>query len=154
VESPIAVPGWCLEFVFDTTRAVTNLVATGTLSRYNDIKFIFSHGGGTVPFVARRIARGVAAVNKSYTQDEVVHTLQGLYFDTALTSPYLYGSLQRFIEPSHILFGSDYNFAKEDQTAYTVDLIDNYDGFDEETRRAIYYENAVALFPRLEKLLD
>jgi predicted TIM-barrel fold metal-dependent hydrolase len=151
--SPIAVPDWCLEFVFDTTRAITNLAATGTLIRYPNIKFIFSHGGGTVPFIARRIARGVSAVNRSYTQEDVIVLLQGLYFDTALTSPYLYGSLQQFVEPSHIVFGSDYNFAKEDQTVYTVKTIDSYDGFDEQTRKAIYYKNALALFPRLEKLL-
>jgi predicted TIM-barrel fold metal-dependent hydrolase len=148
--SPIVVPGWCLEFVFDTT--VTNLAATGTLKRYPDIKFIFSHGGGTVPYIAGRISGGVGIVNKEYTREEVILMLQGLYYDTALTSPYQYGSLQEFVEPSHIIFGSDYNFAKEDQTLYTINAIDSYDGFDEHTREAIYYKNALALFPRLQNM--
>ncbi len=150
--SSIAVPGWCLEFVFDTTRAVANLAATGTLKRYPQIKFIFSHGGGTVPFVARRIASGVSMAHREYSYGDVISMLQGLYYDTALSSPYLYGSLREFVEPSHVLFGSDYNFAGEAVAAYTIDAIDSYHGFDEQMREAIYYGNAPALFPRLQNM--
>ena len=39
----------------DTTRAVTNLLFTGTFSRFRDIRFIFSHGGGDVPIVMGRL---------------------------------------------------------------------------------------------------
>jgi hypothetical protein len=42
------------EFVFDTTRAVFSLSYSGTLSRCADIKFNFSHGGGTVSYLADR----------------------------------------------------------------------------------------------------
>jgi predicted TIM-barrel fold metal-dependent hydrolase len=44
-----------LEFVFDTTRMVTNLVVTGTKKRFANIKLIATHGGGTIPFLASRI---------------------------------------------------------------------------------------------------
>ncbi len=87
--SPIAVPGWCLEFVFDTTRVIANLAATGTLTRYPNLKFTFSHGGGTVPFIARRIAAGVGrAVGNEYEKGEVISLLQSLYYDTALISTF------------------------------------------------------------------
>ena len=41
----------------DTTRAVTNLLFTGTFARFKDIRFIFSHGGGDVPMVMGRRRR-------------------------------------------------------------------------------------------------
>jgi 6-methylsalicylate decarboxylase len=37
-----------IEFPTDTTRAITSLLFSGTLSRCPDIRFVFSHGGGEV----------------------------------------------------------------------------------------------------------
>jgi hypothetical protein len=47
-----------IEFVFDTTRAVANLIYSGTLERYRNLSIILAHAGGTVPFVSWRIAQG------------------------------------------------------------------------------------------------
>jgi predicted TIM-barrel fold metal-dependent hydrolase len=44
-----------LEFVFDTTRAVTHLVLSGTLERCPDLRLIIPHAGGTVPFLVDRL---------------------------------------------------------------------------------------------------
>ena len=41
-----------LEFIFDTTRAVSHLVFTGMLLRYPDIEWVFTHGGGALPLLA------------------------------------------------------------------------------------------------------
>ena len=48
-------PAPLIEFVFDTTRAATNLVLSGTLERYPDVELILSHAGGAVPYIAGRI---------------------------------------------------------------------------------------------------
>ena len=45
-----------LEYPFETTRMLVNLVASGTLRRHPSLKLIASHGGGTIPFLAERIA--------------------------------------------------------------------------------------------------
>lgn len=57
--SPIStLPGFMLEFVFDTTRAVANLVLTGTLKRHPRVRINLSHAGGTVPCVAHKLVSG------------------------------------------------------------------------------------------------
>src|SRR5258705_2784524 len=38
-----------LEFMFDTTRMIANMVATGTKKRFSNIKIISTHGGVTIP---------------------------------------------------------------------------------------------------------
>jgi hypothetical protein len=48
----IGIPAATLEFPFDTTKAVTSLLFAGTFARCRDIRFIFSHAGGTVPFLS------------------------------------------------------------------------------------------------------
>jgi predicted TIM-barrel fold metal-dependent hydrolase len=49
-------PNAMVEAPFDTTRAVTNMIYNGTLDKYKNIKFILSHAGGALPFLAFRIA--------------------------------------------------------------------------------------------------
>jgi hypothetical protein len=42
-----------LEFMFDTTRMIANMVATGAKKRFSNIKIISTHGGGTIPLAGR-----------------------------------------------------------------------------------------------------
>ena len=48
----LGYPRPMIEFPFDTTRAVTNLLLSGTLARHPDIRWIVPHAGGTLPFLA------------------------------------------------------------------------------------------------------
>ncbi len=82
----------------------------------------------------------------------VLTYLKQLYYDTALSAnPYALRSLQTLVDASHILFGSDYPFAPEVVTGFTVQGIQNYDGFDEQARKAIEQDSALTLVPRLAK---
>lgn len=131
-----------LEFVFDTTRAVANLIHGGALKRYPDIRFILSHAGGTVPYLTWRITFG---------KKKLINYLKRFYYDTALSgTSYTLRSLQELVDPSQILFGSDYPFLPERASSVMIEGIDNYNGFDKQTRMAIAYENALALFPRFK----
>src|SRR5436305_3968337 len=52
--APGVGPG-SIEYGTDTTRAITGVAFSGDAARYRDIRFIWSHAGGTVPFLASRI---------------------------------------------------------------------------------------------------
>jgi len=149
----LAMPGALIEFVFDTTRAVANLIYSGTLERHRDMKLILSHAGGTVPFLAERLALGgvYPALQEKAPQGAIAY-LKRLYYDTALSAnPYALQSLRELVDPSHILFGSDTPFAPEALVAASVQGLERYPGFDPATRMRVERDNALALFPRLRR---
>ncbi len=114
-EITLALPGYMIEFVFDTTRAVANLITSGALARFPDIRFILSHAGGTVPYIAWRLSLCDFVLDKdTHFPQGTLHYLRQFYYDTALSpSPYMLGSLRELIGMERLLFGSDYPFAPE-----------------------------------------
>ncbi len=147
-ETHLHAPPFVVEYVFDTTRAIVNLVFTGTLKRCPDIRFIVAHGGGTVPFLAQRIAaleghRGAKGVS------DVIPALRSLYYETAsATAVYALRCLQELVEPTHILWGSDLPFVYGERLQAELEHWETYGGFNDETRSAIEEKNALRLFPR------
>jgi predicted TIM-barrel fold metal-dependent hydrolase len=147
----LKLPTSLIEFVFDTTRAITNLIYSGTLERCPDIQFIVSHAGGTIPYLTWRISllHYKPGMKKKAPQG-VINYLKRLYYDTALSAtPYALRSLQELVDPSHILFGSDYPFAPDLLTSVSIKGLKNYEGFDAQALKAIDHGNALRLFPRL-----
>ncbi len=138
-----------VEFPLDTTRTIASLVLTGALARCPDIKFIFSHGGGALPFLAARIDhvggrdKGFAANNP----DGIERALKRLYCDTssASSAPQL-AAMMKFFPRSHILYGSDYPFV---DPSHGIAELDEYP-LSVAMRAAIDRENALALLPRLK----
>jgi predicted TIM-barrel fold metal-dependent hydrolase len=146
-----------VEFIFDTTRAVTNLILNGTLERYPDISIILSHAGGAIPCIAGRIA--LAETNpflKEIAPKGVIAYLKDLYYDTALSAtPYALPCLRTLADPSHIVFGSDYPFAPESELwmGKSAEQLNRYGNFDNEELLAVERNNALRLFPRLRNQL-
>lgn len=147
----LAAPGTLFEFIADTTRAVLNLVLSGTLERYPDIRWILSHAGGAVPFLAWRwtLAEHVPALKAKVPQGVLAY-LRRLYYDTTLSpSPYAMKPVMDLAGPSQILFGSDFPYAPLPVVAAEVEALERLDVFDAATRPAMEETNALALFPRL-----
>ena len=141
------VPAATIDFPFDTTRAILSLMMSGTFRRCPDIRFIFSHAGGTVPFLAERLARlERIPTNRDVLNPGVLATLKNLYFDTALSANrYAFASLTELVEIDHILFGSDYPFAPEDTTAASVEGLAGLP-LTRDQLAAIERRNALSLF--------
>jgi predicted TIM-barrel fold metal-dependent hydrolase len=139
-----------IEFPLDTTRTITSLVLGGTLAQCPEIRFIFSHGGGTLPFLAARISH-VAERSKDFAGRNprgIDYELKRLYCDTASaeSAPQLAAMLS-FFPHSHILFGSDYPFINPKTV---VEGLDQYP-LTAAMRAAIDRENALVLLPHLKK---
>src|SRR2546426_998366 len=82
------VPESIIEWGTDTTRTIASLVFSGTAARCQALKIIFSHGGGTMPFLTERFVR-LPLINKNLdarVPNGVEHELKRVYFDTAPAS--------------------------------------------------------------------
>jgi len=147
------IPAATLDFPFDTTRAVVSLLFNGTFTRCPNIRFIFSHAGGTVPFLAERIARlAVRPEYKDKLPNGVLPELARLYYDTALSANEMaFASLLKLVAPEHVLFGSDFPFAPEATMTATVKGLEGL-GLADDILRGIERENALVLFPRLSSV--
>ena len=83
----LTIPWGLVEFIADTSRAVTNLLLSGTLHRYPSIRFIVSHAGGAIPYIAMRLrlAEEIPGFTGQVPRG-TMHYLQKLYYDTALST--------------------------------------------------------------------
>jgi predicted TIM-barrel fold metal-dependent hydrolase len=144
----LPAPASVVEYVFDTTRAIVNLIYNGTLRRCPDIKLIVSHAGGTVPFLSDRIA----GMEESSNVPNVLDTIRSLYYDVAAAmAPAALRSLQTVTDPTHILWGSDLPFASAERLRAELKQWNAYDGLEGATRAAVEHGNAQRLFPRFLK---
>ena len=147
LKMPIAT----IEFPLETTRMVGNLIYGGILERFPDIRFIFAHAGGAVPYLAWRYSGGYGTFAKREPQYGI-ELLKRQYYEVALSAnPYALRSLQELVEPSHILFGTDYVFAPSQLTPLMIKGLREYDGFDKGALALIEHENALELFQRFKE---
>jgi predicted TIM-barrel fold metal-dependent hydrolase len=145
-----AVPHHLIEFATDTTRTMASLLLTGTAARCADIKFIFSHAGGTMPFIAERMIwwANVKPELKAKMPNGPLYELKRFYYDTAFSAnPYSLSCLLTLVPSSQILFGSDFPFRT---CIEHVAGLAAY-GFQPDDLLAIERENAVRLIPRLSR---
>lgn len=141
------VPSNVIEFVFDTTRAITSLLVNGTFSRCPDIRFIFCHSGGTMPVLAARINGffQMRSALSSKVPNGVMHELKRQYYDVAnATNPSSLAALMNLVPASQIVWGSDFPYRA---VAPTATGWDSYEAA-AEVKRAVNRENALKLFPK------
>jgi predicted TIM-barrel fold metal-dependent hydrolase len=145
----LKLPGFLIEFPFDTTRAAVNLIFSGTLERFPNIRFILSHAGGTLPFLAARLKAGLA-IDPNFsalTPERIEKAVRHFWYDTALsTGPAMIAALNAVADPARILFGSDFPYAPAGLVTSSVSDLEVQ--LDAQQLAAIGRDNAVRLFPR------
>ncbi len=142
------VPDALIEYPHDTSRAVLSLLFSGTLARLPDIRFIFSHAGGTIPFLSGRILHsGSNRTLLDRAPKGVDYELRKLHYDVALAAfkPSL-AALFAYIPVSQVLLGSDFPFSS---IGLSIKGLEEH-GVPNETLEAIYSGNAERLMPRLK----
>jgi 6-methylsalicylate decarboxylase len=146
------VPAATEEYLFDTARAITSLLFSGTLSRYPDMRFIFSHAGGAFPGLSGRITRSasLAPKIKARLPNGPDAEIAKLYFDVATSvNPVTFGALRRWTSIDRIVLGTDLPYVPMEETVTRLDRA----GLSAKDLRRINTSNALALFPQLQKRL-
>jgi len=151
-----AYPAGYTELTFDTTRAITNMLYTGMLARFPNIRWIMPHMGGVTPFLLFRLSYIEHDPKvRDKLPDGVVTYLKRLWYDVAQSpSKLALNALIELADPSRILFGTDYPSARPAEKVMrdTVAAVRSFDGFDEALRAKVMSGNAQALLPRFADL--
>lgn len=148
----LGYPRPMIEFMFETTRAVVNLLLTGTLDRFPDIRLIVPHAGAAVPVLADRVVGLSPAIGLAnpVDPDRAFAALRRLYYDLAgYPLPRLAPALLEIADPGRVFYGSDWPFTPLPIVARLAGEMDGAALFDDATRRRVLHDNALALFPRL-----
>jgi len=155
------VPGCCtnllpdlnpplVEYPFDTTRAIMSLVFGGTVRRCPDLKLIFSHGGGTMPMLAHRVAN-LVKVRKDLAArlpDGAIAEFRKLYVDiVSATNPPAMAAILKLTTAAKLLFGTDIPYMRAESTVSDLAEL----GLSAADVRAIEYENAQRIMPSLKR---
>jgi 6-methylsalicylate decarboxylase len=103
-----------LEFLFDTTRAVVNLVLNGTIARHPDIELIVPHAGATLPVIADRVAAFAFVLADVDPRADVMGDLARLHYDLAgFPVPRQLDAILALTTLEHLHYGSDYPFTPD-----------------------------------------
>lgn len=135
-----------VEYGTDTTRTIASLVFSGSVERYPNIRFIFAHGGGTMPYLIDRF-RFQARDPKfaALLPHGVDYELKRFYYDTAQAADTeVLGALTTLVPTSHILFGTDFPYR------HSIEDVQGLAGcgLSSGTLQAINRQNALALLGR------
>lgn len=150
-----------IEYPMDTTRTIMSLLSSGTASKYSNVTFIFSHGGGATAGLIGRIV----GADASYLEDGgrlrpgappprstpgtpkgALYELQKFYYDTSsAVNPAGIGALRKVVPLSQIVFGGDFPFVV---SAEQVKLLNECGVFNPQEMHAVYSENICRLLPK------
>jgi predicted TIM-barrel fold metal-dependent hydrolase len=144
--APGVAPG-TMEYGTDTTRAIIGVTFSGDAARYPDIRFIWSHAGGTAPFLAGRIDGGSRNA-KDRLPNGFISEAKKFYYDLAgAANAGAVASLLQLVSSAQILFGTD--FPPGGASADIARALAGIRMLSDADRRAIDRDNAARLFPRL-----
>ena len=143
-------PNQMLEWPTDTTRTIVSLVVSDSATKYPDIRFIFSHAGGTITSVAGRLlgpTAGPDVFTRPAEPNSRLYHLRRFYYDTAgAANPVAMQALKTLVPVSQIVFGTDAPFFDGAPQARGLQA----SGFTAAELRDIERENALRLVPRLK----
>jgi len=136
-----------MEYGTDTTRAITDVCFSGYAAHFANIRWIWSHAGGSMPFLAGRID-GAAGNFKQQLPNGLISELKKFYYDLAgAANAGVVASLLQLVKADKIMFGTDFppggNVLEASETIRALKM------FSESDLRLIERDNAVKLLPRL-----
>lgn len=136
-----------IEVPQETARAVTNLLFTGTFSKFKNIRFIFPHAGGNVPMLLGRMHQYGPKDIAEKAPNGIEYELKRLFYDVAGTAyrPAI-AALTTLVPATQILFGSDNPFVPLSDTAEGIRQL----GLSRDDLARIDHDSALTLLPRFK----
>ncbi|KAF5020199.1 hypothetical protein F66182_7764 [Fusarium sp. NRRL 66182] len=139
-----------MEFMFDETRAIANLLLSGTVARNPDIKFIMSHCGCALPSMLDRIGAFATLISGAESQTaEFQRLLQERFFFDLAGFPLpneIHGLLRILGEggEQRLVYGTDFPFTPEGLVTDLANMMDRgfEELFNEHERNDVYLDNA------------
>lgn len=157
----IDIPSFVLEFVNDTTRCITNMLINDIPRRFPRIRFLFSHAGGNIPFLAPRLALLDLFANPDNqlsipeAREKALAGIRNFYYDTALSAvDSVFSTLRDTVGLDRIVFGSDAPQAPETFVAASAQGLREAKVLSPEEKYAIAQGTAQTLLPRMFPKVD
>jgi 6-methylsalicylate decarboxylase len=141
------IPDTAIELGTDTTRVIAQMIFSGMSQKYPDIRVIFSHAGGTMPYLMERFNFLTRTQYAKQLPQGFAAEAGKFYYDIAQSfSPAPMAALKKAVPLSQIVFGTDYPF----RTAVEhVKGLKDCGVFNARELQAIHRDNALRLLPRL-----
>jgi predicted TIM-barrel fold metal-dependent hydrolase len=144
------LPPNTIEYGTDTTRMIMSLVVSGAAAKYPDMRWIFSHAGGTMPFLVGRILGDrnnlPAVLDGPAKPGTRLYDLRRFYYDTAASAnPVAMTALKKVVGVSQIVFGTDYPYASLSEIATQLQ---HCGAFNAQELGAIDRGNALRILPK------
>src|SRR3954471_10575055 len=112
----LGLPDALLDYPVDTSRAIAKLHYSNTFARTADVKYLFAHAGGTIPFVASRFAivDEMNVIPGAEERGSFADAVPRLHWDTAaaFSDPVLH-MLRSVTGIGNVVFGSDYPYPRD-----------------------------------------
>src|SRR5215510_6254236 len=141
------IPPASIEYATDSTRTIAHLVFSGMAMKFPDIRWIFSHSDGTLPFLTGRFVRLAEERKQANLPDGPLPEFRKFYYELAQgNTPGQIAALLKMVSISQLLYGTDYPFRNGAEVNRGIADW----GFAAADERAIERENALKLLPRLK----
>ncbi len=105
------IPVGSIEYATDSTRTIAHLVFSGTVTRFPDIRWIFSHSGGTLPFLTGRFIRLADERKPAFLPNGPLPEFRKFHYELAQgNTPGQIAALLKMVPLAQVLYGTDYPF--------------------------------------------
>ena len=151
----LGLPDTLLDYPVDTSRAIAKLHYSNTLARTPDVKYIFVHAGGTIPYLAARFAivDEMNVIPGAEDRGAFAEVLPRLHWDTAsaFSDPVLH-MLRSVTGLGNVVFGTDYPYPRDAISIGGLRQIQNTAELNDAERRDLLGGSAARLIPRLAEM--
>jgi predicted TIM-barrel fold metal-dependent hydrolase len=154
VAHSLGLPDNLLDFPTDTNRAVAQMHYTNRFARTPNVKYIFSHAGGSIPYLAARfgIIDEMGFIPGGEQRGAAADMFRRIYWDTALaaSNPVL-RMLRDVAGIDQVLYGTDFPYLRRDLAVSSKQRLLQSSELNDEEKQDILGGNASRLFPAIAK---